>query len=100
MVDPQPLEYYYKDLSGAYGGLDETSGREPYSKERLDGLFATAPGTRYSSAPVHSRLGYTSIQIDDALKASRTCILPSRWGGCWDPFRASSRYATLPKPVC
>lgn len=38
--EPKPLEYYYRDLSEAYGGPDGTEGREPNNQERLDGLFA------------------------------------------------------------
>lgn len=44
--EPQPLVYYYRDLSMAYGGPDGTEGREPDSRERMDKFFSEAPGTR------------------------------------------------------
>lgn len=68
--NPQPLEYYYRDLSGVYGGPDGTSDREPYNQERLDKMFFIAPGTKYSYARLQARLGYANAQIDDALKST------------------------------
>lgn len=68
--DPQPLDFYYRDLSGAYGGPDGTSGREPYNQQTMDSKFLNAPGTRYPCAPMQRGLGFTPVEINDALKAT------------------------------
>lgn len=55
--EPQPLEYYYRDLSADYGGPDGTEGGELYNRERMDRLFWEAPGTRYPFSPLHPEMG-------------------------------------------
>lgn len=62
--------YYFRDLSGVYGGSDGDGGREPYNQQSLDDKFLHAPGTRYPCAPLQRGLTYTSDQIDNALKAT------------------------------
>lgn len=70
LENPQPLEFYYRDLSEVYGCPDGTEGREPYNQTRMDGLFETSPGTRYPCAPLSADMRkFTATEIDDAMKA-------------------------------
>lgn len=50
--DSNPLEFYYRDLSGVYGGPEGTSGREPYNKQNMHRKFLNAPWTRYPCTPL------------------------------------------------
>lgn len=81
----------------------------------MDGLFTTAPGTHYSCAPVHAKLGYTQTQIDDALKANFPFENGFEWrwpephewvyhrpegGLCGYSFGAPLGHTSLFTPVC